>query len=567
MDGKMTTSMRTMRQSIKKLHASNAFSSSRLVRIVCGGGGGGGFSGGIQPQQQQQQPRRWRSSSPSPSSSSSSSSFSSSPRSDEADRRTFYDVAIVGGGAVGATLASNLKTKLPTLQVALIESRDVPTYDFDSASSTSPSKTADQRPPPHPRSYALSPKSLSILGRGVQSKIEPVLGYYDSMQVWQANSPATLTFTSKDIADDPSATPELYLGACCEDLPLVSALWEELTDKRDGGGVVDCYTNVSKIQSVGTGDVGSLATLTTNDGKKLEAAVLVAADGGNSFIRKETGISRVGLEYEQHALTFTVELDGSFGMGRRAFQRYLSDGGPMALLPTYSPNHAVIVWSTSPETVSKWKDASEDEFVAHLNECIREGPQRVPPLFEGLAGNNTTSTTPSSILSNLAYGADRVLDTMHYGLAMASHHPDPTFRVPPMISKIVSQKFTFPLSCFQATTYVKGRVALVGDAAHSVHPMAGQGLNLGLGDVESLVACLEKAALAGMDLSSFLEEYNNQRQRSVSISLGGIHALQRLFRDQNAPSQHTKTFGMNLIQNFPPMRRRLALAAAHGVAL
>ena len=557
----MTTFMRSIRQSIQKLYACDAFSSSRIVRI--GGGGCGSRGCGIQQQQhQQQQPRRWNSSS----SSSSSSAF--------------YDVAIVGGGAVGAALACNLKTKLPLLKVALIESRIIPTYDFDGNTTTTTTTAGDgtkssSHPPPHPRSYALSPKSLSILGPAVQSKLQPVLGYYDSMQVWQANSPATLTFTSKDIADDPSATPELYLGACCEDLPLVSALWEELADGRDASssssdgcdGGVDCYTNVSKIQSVGTGDVGSLATLTTNDGKKFEAAVLVGADGGNSFIRKETGISRVGLEYEQHAQTFTVELDGSMGMGRRAFQRYLSDGGPMALLPTYSPNHAVIVWSTNPETISKWKNASEDEFVAHLNECIREGPQRVPPLFEALSSGNNNTTQSSSILSNLAYGADRVLDTMHYGLAMASHHPDPTFRVPPMISKIVSQQYTFPLSCFQATTYVKGRVALVGDAAHSVHPMAGQGLNLGLGDVESLVGCLEKAATAGMDLSSFLQEYNNQRQRSVSLSLGGIHALQRLFRDQNAPLQHTKTFGMNLIQNFPPMRRRLALAAAHGVSL
>jgi ubiquinone biosynthesis monooxygenase Coq6 len=401
------------------------------------------------------------------------------------------------------------------------------------------------------------------------------------MQVWQANSPATLTFTSRDIEDDPTSK-DLYLGACVEDQPLVCALWEQLQN-HDVNAVttnaktsVDCYTNVSSLESVGIGNVGSLATVTMHDGKKLEAAVLVGADGGNSFVRKATGISRVGLEYEQHALTFTVELDSAAGstMERRAFQRYLSDGGPMALLPTYSPNHAVIVWSTSPDNISTWKDAADEDLVAHLNQCLREGPQRVPPLFEALTGSSsggdgghsTTTATPT-ILSNLAYGADRVLDTVHYGLAMASHHPDPTFRVPPVISKIVSRKFNFPLSCFQATTYVKGRVALVGDAAHSVHPMAGQGLNLGLGDVDSLVNSLEKAARAGMDLSSFLQEYNTQRHRSVSVSLAGIHALQRMFRNQTAPLQHAKTFGMNMIQNFGPMRRRLAVAAAHGVAL
>ena len=299
------------------------------------------------------------------------------------------------------------------------------------------------------------------------------------------------------------------------------------------------------------------------DGSTIQAAVFIGADGGNSFIRKATGISRIGGEYEQSALTFTVSLEKP--INRRAFQRYLSDGGPMALLPTYSPNHAVIVWSTTPDEISKWKDAPEDEFVRHLNECLHEGPQRVPSLLEGSFSQQQQSS--GSILSNIVYGAERVLDTVHYGLAMASQHPDPTFRVPPEITSIASPKFTFPLSCFQATTYVKGRVALVGDAAHTVHPMAGQGLNLGLADVASLVASLEKAHKAGMDLSTFLPEYNSDRHRNVSISLGGIHALQRMFRNQDAPLQHLKTFGMNTISIVGPLRRQLASAAAYGVAL
>jgi ubiquinone biosynthesis monooxygenase Coq6 len=97
--------------------------------------------------------------------------------------------------------------------------------------------------------------------------------------------------------------------------------------------------------------------------------------------------------------------------------------------------------------------------------------------------------------------------------------------------------------------------------------MAGQGLNLGLGDVEVLVECLEKAAAAGMDLSTFLAEYDSNRQRNVSVALGGIHALQRIFGAQNVPLLHAKTFGMNMIQNLGPLRRQLALAATHGVSI
>eukprot|EP00536_Pseudo-nitzschia_multiseries_P008005 jgi/Psemu1/240805/estExt_Genewise1.C_1950031 len=244
-------------------------------------------------------------------------------------------------------------------------------------------------------------------------------------------------------------------------------------------------------------------------------------------------MSRIGGNYEQNALTFTVSLEKASSMNGRAFQRYLSDGGPLALLPTYSPNHAVIVWSTSPENVWKWKKSSNEDLVSHLNDSLLEGPQRIPPLTEEAQSPHFSNT----IFSNL------------------------------LISTIDSAKFTFPLSCYNATTFVKGRVALVGDAAHTVHPMAGQGLNLGLGDVEVLASCIKKAHDSGMDISSFLHEYNSVRHKNVSVSLGGIHALQRLFQNHSVPLQHAKTFGINMIQNLGPLRRQLAVAAAHGVSL
>ena len=143
----------------------------------------------------------------------------------------------------------------------------------------------------------------------------------------------------------------------------------------------------------------------------------------------------------------------------------------------------------------------------------------------------------------------------------------PHFTVPPKISQIVSPRLSFPLSCYQSVSYVKGRVALLGDAAHTVHPMAGQGLNLGLGDVAELVKCINKARAAGMDVATFLNEYESHRLRNVSLSLGGIHTLQRLFGNQQNPLQHAKTLGMNMIQNVGPLRRQLAKAAAYGLSI
>ncbi|KAG7345525.1 UbiH/UbiF/VisC/COQ6 family ubiquinone biosynthesis hydroxylase [Nitzschia inconspicua] len=452
----------------------------------------------------------------------------------------FYDVTIVGGGVVGSSLAHLINRRMPSLKVAVLESRECP-----------PSPPSIDRVP-HPRSYALSPASLQVLSDSVVSRLP--LGHYDSMQVWQAKSPSVLTFTARDLDADPSKVT--YLGACCEDQPIVATLWEELMKSPS----TECITN-ARLKSLQTGHPSALALAKLEDGTEIQTPVIIGADGGNSWVRKSSGISKIGGEYEQSALTFTVSLRDS--MTRRAFQRYLDDGGPMALLPTFSSYHAVVVWSAIPEVLARWKDAPEEDFVAYLNECLQEGPQRVPSLLEGTIGNSSGS----GILTNFVYGTERVLDTLHYGLAMASQHPDPTFQVPPRIEGVVTPKFTFPLSCYQSTSYTKGRVALVGDAAHTVHPMAGQGLNLGLGDVGTLVFCLEKAHRAGMDLSSFLHEYDSNRHRSVSISLGGIHTLQRMFRAQNVPVQHIKTFGMNMIQNVGPLRRQLAVAAAHGIAL
>jgi ubiquinone biosynthesis UbiH/UbiF/VisC/COQ6 family hydroxylase len=374
------------------------------------------------------------------------------------------------------------------------------------------------------------------------------------MQVWQANSPASLTFTTRDLHADPGKAR--FLGACVEDDQLVSALWEEIQDSTK------CWTQMTLESIDHLGNSHNLAQVTTKSGEKYQAAVLVGADGGNSFVRKAMGVSRFGTEYEQHALTFTVKIESS--LRKRAFQRFLDDGGPLALLPTFSPDHAVIVWSTTPENVRKWKDEMSDaELVELLNRSLVEGAQRLPPLVEHLQFGGSQST----IASNLLYGAERVLDTVQYGLAMASHYPLPKTLAPPSISEIASPKFSFPLSCFQSRSYTMGRVALVGDAAHTVHPMAGQGLNLGLGDVHALAQRFERASKAGMDVSTFLSDYDSTRRRNVSIALGGMHTLQRLFANQHVAAMHAKTFGMNMIQNIGPLRRQLAIAAAHGVSI
>ncbi|KAL7577306.1 hypothetical protein ACA910_002045 [Epithemia clementina (nom. ined.)] len=554
---------------------------------------------------------------------------------------TDLDVLIVGGGVVGCSFARQLLRQTPNLKIGLVEARAGPT-------TTDPSSSLSPLPPPHPRSYALSPQSLEWLGlvggvgpsyqaataatenpNGKHNEItdEKRLGYYTSMQVWEAGQPASILFRARqDLASD-------YLGAMVEEDVLVQHLWKEIneissTSTTNGGcrlwtnqtvaslelpasssaGVVQVQLQPSSLASTqcfqktknkiseeeGAGDTNQQRPV-----ERIRAQLVIGADGANSWIRTLAGIARSVLDYEQQALTFTVKLQSPHQ--QRAFQRFLGGGpnnhntsnGPIALLPTFWPDHAIVVWSTSPKVAQRWKDmtaaaaaaspqdsaAATAELIQELNAMLQPGPERLASL---LPSSFMQNGPPPMV--NLLYGAEKLYESLfHYGPTMMAQQQQQeskngTFMAPPMIESIVSPRYAFSLTCAQVSTYIGPRLALVGDAAHSVHPMAGQGLNLGLQDAAQLLRVIQKSYQAGMDLALFLSEYDRNRQVSVSATLGGIHALHRLFQPPpppksrllgqfmlKTPLQHVKSMGMNLIQNVPLLRKQLAQAACHGV--
>lgn len=488
--------------------------------------------------------------------------FSTSTRTED------LDVLIVGGGVVGCALARQLLQQTPTLSIGLVEkARSGPMPSTNSSSSSS--SLADNPKPPHPRSYALSPASLQILGVDNDTTTDSSSrhGYYQSMQVWEANQPATLLF---DATDDLSSSN--YLGAVVEDQYLIERLWPQLQEYDN----CSLYTN-AKVSSISLPAstqsglvsidleeqrVGGGYSSTPPQHRQLQTRLLVAADGGHSQIRSMAGISVSKFDYGQTALTFTVKLQQPHK--GRAFQRFLSTG-PIALLPTFSNHHAIVVWSTLPAIVTELKDTIPSTLVATLNELFAEGPGLLAPIFSSTAQNGS-SALPSPIAS-LLEGLDKLVETAQYGAAMGAQELTGPFVAPPEIVEIASQQFSFPLSSGQAARYTLPRLALVGDAAHTVHPMAGQGLNLGLQDVDNLVSVVKYAVDAGMDLSTFLNEYETSRQAQVSLTVNGIHALQQMFGIQHVAAKHVKSIGMSMIQSVPPLRRALVQAACHGVAM
>jgi ubiquinone biosynthesis UbiH/UbiF/VisC/COQ6 family hydroxylase len=478
-------------------------------------------------------------------------SFSSSSSSDT-------DVLIVGGGAVGLAVAYQLARRLPAgcLRIGLVEAGPGP-------EPRGANRSDDDLGTPNPRSYALSPSSLEIvglLGDGESSAdidrdttMKGRMGWYDSMQVWEASQPSALVLTSRDAGLD-------CLGAVVEDSALVESLWDRTVNRAGTVANVWTRTAVTDVQGLSPASNARVTLENEVDGSVSthQTRLLIAADGANSSLRRMAGIGQSAIhEYGQTALTFTVEMDRSHILGR-CYQRFLASG-PLALLPTHSPKHAIVVWSASPQLVEQWKD--HPDLVPYLNEQLQQGPGSLDPLFWPAS----SSGVPAPI-RNILYGIDKLLETIPVAASMAVLESQP-FVAPPHLRRVASRQFTFPLATRHSDHYVLPRLALVGDAAHTVHPFAGQGLNLGLQDVDSLVEAIVKAVEAGMDPAAFLGEYEASRRAQVALSLQGLHAVQQLYGMQNAPAKYLKALGMSAIQSAPPLRRAMVEAACFGVAV
>jgi ubiquinone biosynthesis UbiH/UbiF/VisC/COQ6 family hydroxylase len=373
------------------------------------------------------------------------------------------------------------------------------------------------------------------------------------MQIWEASSPAMLVFSQHDVSTD-------YLGACVEDVVLQQGLWKNLLEEDCGVSILTCCALESfqvlpfKMNLIICSSKSDLSESESTENPVISTNLLIAADGAQSPIRNKLGISFSGVDYGRTAVTFTVELDKDV-QHRRAYQRFLPEG-PIALLPTHSSRHAVVVWSTTPELAQQLKDLETIELVRLINDTLQQGPQRLEPLVERQSG--------ISVLDNLTYGFERVLDTLHYGMGMKHWSDDPSkFAAPPRVANVVSPRFAFPLSCKLASHFAstEKRVALIGDAAHTVHPLAGQGLNLGLDDVAALTKVVQKAHDAGMDAAQFLHEYHVDRLTQIPLRVGGNHMLHTLFGMRSTPLLHGKSIGMSLVNQVGPLRRQLAKIA------
>jgi 2-octaprenyl-6-methoxyphenol hydroxylase len=246
--------------------------------------------------------------------------------------------------------------------------------------------------------------------------------------------------------------------------------------------------------------------VTLADGSIVEASLLVAADGARSKLRERAGIATHGWDYDQSGIVVTVGHERDHG--GRAEEHFLP-AGPFAILPL-TGKRSSLVWTEKGTEAARITALGEDEFHGELEQRF-----------------------------GLHLGEIRALDKPR----------------------------AFPLSYFVARSFIAERMALIGDAAHVIHPIAGQGLNLGLKDVAALAEVVVDAARLGIDLgqADVLERYQRWR-RFDTMAMGlATNSLNFLFSNQSTLLRTVRDIGLGLVDRAPPLKN-LFIRQAAGLA-
>ncbi|KAH9197576.1 hypothetical protein AeNC1_000448 [Aphanomyces euteiches] len=445
----------------------------------------------------------------------------------ERDQRAkeLQDVVIVGGGIVGSALACNLKSN--------------PLFHGKKVTVIEPSPPKPAEGPlgiPDMRVYTITPASKRLLESiGAWSKIAPEhIAPFGHMQVWDAMGDGFIRF---DAAKAQLKDGE-NLGYVLEHSVLQRALLERMEElaAQDDTNPLRILSPAEVRNFEGPNDVHRVGDIYLEDGTHIRSRVVVAADGGKSMIRSLSGLGTWGWSYDQQAVVATVKTDN---VNTTAWQRFLPTG-PVALLPIRD-GYSSIVWSTNENHATELKAMSPEEFVEALNEAL-----------------NKPSETPSPpqipVLGNIFQGIHLAAQTILAAGALA----DP-FQAPPKATEAVGRRVSFPLKLQHATRYTKEGVALIGDSAHSIHPLAGQGLNLGLADVTSLGNILAQGVESGLHLGDelFLKHYENDRKKANIMMAMAMDGFKNLFGPTPGPVQVARNVGMSTLNAVEPVKTQI----------
>ena len=253
------------------------------------------------------------------------------------------------------------------------------------------------------------------------------------------------------------------------------------------------------VELVSLEKVPGKINLIAQDGQIFSAKLVIAADGAHSWVREQLSICMDEHEYGHTALVTTVKTE--LPHQATAWQRFLPTG-PLAFLPLEDAHHCSIVWSTSPEIANQLMSSKKTEFYKTLGES-----------FDFKLGKIT--------------------------------HCD--------------KRYSFPLHMRHAKNYVQDHIALIGDAAHTIHPLAGQGVNLGLLDAASLAQIISEALQKSRDFSGLatLRRYERWRKSDNALMLSGVEFIKQFFANEKQAVTNIRNLGLNLVDHLSPVKNLL----------
>ena len=255
-----------------------------------------------------------------------------------------------------------------------------------------------------------------------------------------------------------------------------------------------------RIQNLDRSATGVCAEL--DSGLIITAPLIIGADGRNSTTRRNAGIRTTGWDYDQTGIICTVLHEDPH---QHIAHEHFLPAGPFAILPLWE-NRSSIVWAERSGLVPAIMDLNEAEFLKELE-----------PRFGDFLGN----------------------------------------------LKVIGPRWSHPLSLKFAERAIDQRLALIGDALHGMHPIAGQGLNMGLRDVAALAEVIVDARRLGMDLGDklVLERYQQWRRFDNSLMLAATDGLNRLFSNSIGPVRLARDFGLSVVNKMGPLKKLLMRSA------